>query len=60
MILSHEFYSKCQGWRLGSFSRSVSFDGPLFTLRSGRAYCSLRNEMERNEMRICSLRNENL
>ena len=24
------------------------------------AYCSLRNEMERNEMEICSLRNENL
>ena len=24
------------------------------------AYCSLRNEMERNEMKICSLRNENL
>ena len=35
MILSHEFYSKCQGQRLGSFSRCVSFDGPLFTLRSG-------------------------
>ena len=24
------------------------------------AYCSLRNEMERNETKICSLRNENL
>ena len=24
------------------------------------AYCSLRNEMGRNEMEICSLRNENL
>ena len=27
---------------------------------NGTAYCSLRNEMERNEMEICSLRNENL
>ena len=25
-----------------------------------RAYCHLRNEMERNEVKICSLRNENL
>ena len=25
-----------------------------------KAYCSLRNEMGRNEMEICSLRNENL
>ena len=25
-----------------------------------RAYCSLRNEMGRNEMEICSLRNGNL
>ena len=24
------------------------------------AYCSLRNELERNKMKICSLRNENL
>ena len=35
------------------------------TWHSGRAYCSLRNEMERNEMKqnemeICSLRNGNL
>ena len=25
-----------------------------------RAYCNLRNEMERNEVKICSLRSENL
>ena len=25
-----------------------------------RAYCNLRNEMERNEVKICCLRNENL
>ena len=40
---------------------------PVYTGRPCRswwrletAYCSLRNEMERNEMKICSLRNENL
>ena len=35
---------------------TVAFD----RLHDPRAYCSLRNEMGRNEMEICSLRNENL
>ena len=29
-------------------------------INMNKAYCSLRNEMERNEMEICSLRNGNL
>ena len=34
MILSHEFYLKCQDWRLGSFFEIRQFR-PLFTLKSG-------------------------
>ena len=38
---------------------------PVHAFRAGLplpliAYCNLRNEMERNEVKICSLRNENL
>ena len=35
MILSHEFYSKCQGWRLGSFFKICQFRWTFFTLKSG-------------------------
>ena len=42
-------------------SRTASaFDRVPVTSAWVRAYCNLRNEMERNEVKICSLRNENL
>ena len=49
MILSHEFYSKCQGQRLGSFSRCISFDGTLFTLKSGSVTeCNLHSRHKKD------------
>ena len=46
---------------LGELKKLEKLDAIEATLKDlTRAYCSLRNEMERNEMEICSLRNENL
>ena len=45
-MISCEFYSECQGWRLTGvlFSRSISFDGPFFILKSGSiTECNLRD-----------------
>ena len=45
-MISCEFYSECQGWRLTRvlFSRSISFNGPFFILKSGSiTECNLRD-----------------
>ena len=51
-------------WRheinLHQFGYSCGRTADILLIRRQTAYCSLRNEMGRNEMEICSLRNGNL
>ena len=54
-VLYVSFDDRNSLWR-----NAIEFPSSILTMAFTGAYCSLRNEMGRNEMEICSLRNENL